>query len=250
MKFKTKLIQWSLGLALLVGAGVASAQEVFFGEDPGSGDNNVPLGATPNADAARAAFFERLVLGGTGTEDFEGFTAGEGAPLVVDFTVLTATLTGSGQVANVTPGTTDGDGRYATSGAQYWDTDQNFTVDFSQPVQAFGFYGIDMGDFAGQLTITYDTGVQQNVDIPHTVNGPTGSVLYFGFVSPQAFSSITFSNSDQGDVFAFDDFTVQLTVPPPPPGPPSVAIPTQSPLGLGVLAALLLLVGGLAVRRP
>ncbi len=224
------------------------AQEVFFGEDLGTGDNNTPLANTPNADAARADFFARLQTGGTGTEDFESFSPGMTAPLVVDFTVLTATLSGNGLIVNAPPPTTNGDGRFPTSGSQYWDTDRDFTIDFDTPVQAIGFYGIDMGDFAGQLQITYDDGSLNNVPINHTLNGPTGSVIYFGLVSPTAFSSVTFLNSDPGDVFGFDDFTVQLTVPPPPDAP-SLSVPSNTPVGLAILIGLMGLLGTVVLRR-
>lgn len=251
-----QLKRFAVALAFAFGglAASAQAQEVFFGEDQGTNDNLVPRANTPNADAARDEFFARLQTGGTGTEDFEGFTDGDASPLIVDFTVLTATLQGSGFIEDVPMGTTNGDGRYPTSGTKYWDSDRNFTITFSTPIQAVGFYGIDMGDFAGQLSVTYDDGSLVTVDIPHTLNGPTGSVIYFGLVTPVAFSAISFLNSDPGDVFGFDDFTVQVFVEDIPPiPPPEVPVPTNvpvdSPWALALLIGLMGLIGTAVLRR-
>ena len=107
-----------------------------------------------------------------------------------------------------------------------------------------------MGDFAGQLTLTYDDGSLVDVDIPHLINGPTGSVLYFGLVTEEPMSAISFANSDRGDVFGFDDFTVQLVVPDRRPPNPSIAIPTNSTIGLAVLIGLFMVLGAAVLRRP
>ena len=81
-------------LFLLMQAGAALAQTVFFGEDL------APLAGTPNSDAARDQFLANIT--GAGTEDFEGFTHGETAPLAIDFGAAgVATLTGTGQITNV-----------------------------------------------------------------------------------------------------------------------------------------------------
>jgi len=85
------------------------------------------------------------ILRTVGTEDFESFADGEEAPLEVYFgDAETATLQGTGE------------------------------IDFTEPEAAFGFYGIDVGDFSGQLTTTYEDGSPQTVTIPHTVDSPGG----------------------------------------------------------------------------
>ena len=140
---------------LLVSSATNAAPITFFGEDLGLGEGTA-LSLFPNATAAEALFLSNL-SGGVGTQDFAGFSAGTGAPLALTFPgstgSITATLSGSGFVANVAPGTTNGAGRYATSGSQYWDTSGSFSIAFSSPVSAFGFFGIDIGDFGGQVTV-------------------------------------------------------------------------------------------------
>ena len=182
----------------------------FFGEDLGLGEGT-PLAAFPNATAAEAQFLAQLV--GVGTENFEGFAAGTGAPLNLNFPGAgMATLTGSGSVANVAPNTTNGVGRYATSGSQYWETEESFGINFSAPVAAFGFYGIDIGDFEGQVTVTTVGGLNQVFNIGNTIGGQGGGVLFWGFVSTspvELVTSLSFGNTAAGvDFFGFDDMTI------------------------------------------
>lgn len=226
--------------ALLLTVGTASsgsaAPITFFGEDLGLGEFT-RLAATPNADAARASFFSNLV--GVGTETFEGFGQGTGAPLAVSFGAAgTATLGGGGSV-NTVPTGTNGVGRYPISGDKYWESGQNFTITFSDPVAAFGFYGIDIGDFGGQVTLTLAGGGAQVVNVPNTVNGRGGGVLYFGIIETLTFTSITFGNTAAGtDFFGFDDFSIGSLE--------QVKIPVPAALGLFGIA----LVGlGMAMRR-
>ncbi|RMH04982.1 MAG: hypothetical protein D6704_10215 [Nitrospirae bacterium] len=150
-------------------AGVAQAAPLtFFGEDLGLGEGT-RLPAHPNADAAQAAFLSNLV--GVGTEDFESFADGTSAPLTLTFPgVGTATLMGSGNVNEVPTGT-NGVGRYPISGTKYWETGSICNIEFSNPVAAFGFFGIDIRDFGGQVTLTLQNGSSTTLTIPNTING-------------------------------------------------------------------------------
>jgi hypothetical protein len=226
--------------ALLLALGAAgsgsAAPLTFFGEDLGQGET-VRLAATPNADAARNAFFANLV--GVGTETFEGFATGSSAPLAVSFGAAgTATLGGTGNITSVPTGTNNA-GRYPISGDKYWTSGETFTITFSNPVAAFGFYGIDIGDFGGQVTLTLAGGGAQTITVPNTVNGAGGAVLYFGIIETLTFTAITFGNSAAGtDVFGFDDFSIGSLE--------QVKIPAPAALGLfGIALAGL----GMAMRR-
>jgi hypothetical protein len=187
---------------------VASAAPVtFFGEDLGLGEGT-RLPSHPNADAARTSFLSNLV--GVGTETFEGFAQFTAAPLALNFPGAgTATLNGSGYVESV-PAGTNGFGRYPISGDKYWETGDVFSIAFTNPIAAFGFYGIDIGDFSGQVTLALQNGGVTNLVIPNTVNGSGGSVLYFGFYDTTTqYVGISFGNTAAGtDFFGFDDMTI------------------------------------------
>lgn len=200
-----------LGAMIVAGPPAAMAYDTYFGEDLGLGEAT-PLPAHPNADAARAAFFAELLS--IGTETLESFPEYTYAPLSVVFMdpsgPVTATLTGDGYVAHVPVGQTNGVGRYAISGTKYWETSDVFAITFDQPVSVFGFYGVDVGDFDGQLTLTLTDGSTLTLTVPNTVGSPGGTIIYFGFIDKDnEYTSVTFGNTQPGwDYFGFDDFTV------------------------------------------
>ena len=193
----------------------AHAYRIFFGEDLNH-SGSTPLSSFTNAQTAESNFLSGLV--GVGTETFEGFAPGSSAPLNLSFPGAgTATLQGNGTIRSVTPGTTNGVGRYAISGSNFWEVDAggNFLVNFSQQVAAFGFYGVDIGDFGGQLTLNLAAGGTKQVTVPNTIGSyasTDGSVLYYGLIAEtfeEAFTSISFNMSTgEGDYFAFDNMTI------------------------------------------
>lgn len=208
-------------------AGAASASiTTFFGFDAGQGEN-VRLASHANSDAARANFFSNLI--NVGTEDMEGFANGAGAGIVANFNGgRTATFNGTGNVANVPTGT-NGVGRYPISGNQYWESGDNFSLTFNQPIAAFGFYGIDIGDFNGQVTLTLaNTPGPVVVNIGNPTGGLGGSVLYFGLIRTEAdILGIQFGNTQAGvDFFGFDDFSIG--------GLENVVIPLPSVAGMSL----------------
>lgn len=215
----------------------------FFGEDRGIFDQNgVPSGVDfVNSKAAESEFLSHLV--GVGTEDFESFSDGTNEPLNMDFPGAgSATLSGSGEVDN-DPGT----GQNATSGNNWWRTGANgdFTITFDNPVAAFGFFGIDIGDVGAQLTLTLANGSSIDIDIPHTLesggpsSGQNGSVIYFGYIDEDnPWTSATFSNPDidGGDDFGFDDMTIgsiEQVETPPVPEPSTLLLFIAGLFGLG-----------------
>lgn len=182
----------------------------------------VRLTSFPDASSAESNFLSNLV--GVGTEDFEGFATGTSAPLNLTFPGstgnITATLSdGGGSIKSVPFGRTDGGGRYPTSGTKFWQVEaggaNNFKVDFDKAVAAFGFFGIDIGDFEGQLFLELSNGITESFTVPHKAgsDGSTsGSVLFFGIVAEdpsETFTSIKFlTTTGDEDIFAFDDFTI------------------------------------------
>ncbi len=199
-------------------AAPANAYQVFFGEDLNS-SRSTPLGTFNNAKAAETEFLANLT--GVGTETFESFADNTNGPLALNFPGAgTATLSGgNGATNHVSQGSTNGFGRYGTSGTKYWEVTAggsgNFTVGLSGPVAAFSFFGIDIGDFGGQLVLQLNDVANTRLTVDNAIGsyGSTdGSVLFFGLVAEDAseqFTQVIFETSTgQGDVFAFDDMTV------------------------------------------
>ncbi|NJK28348.1 MAG: PEP-CTERM sorting domain-containing protein [Coleofasciculaceae cyanobacterium SM2_3_26] len=238
----------------------AGAYSIFFGENINNTDPRVPLEAFPNASQAETNFLSRLV--GVGTEDFESFPVGTDEPLALDFGAAgVATLNGEGSIETAATPDERTFSRYAISGENYWRANaggNQFSIDFSQEVAAFGFYGVDLGDFGGELelVLTLASGGKQTLKVPNTVGSRgdiDGSVLFYGLIAEsenEVFTSLSFNLTapDTGaleDVFAFDDLTIgsleQVVDPPNVPEPSTVA---------GILALGLLGLGQLRKRFP
>jgi hypothetical protein len=137
----------------------------------------------------------------------------------------------------------------------------SFTITFNQAVQAFGFYGTDIGDFGGSLTLElYETDDATTPSVTLSVfeaspSSPSseetdppgeplgGSLLFFGFFdSAKSYKKIGFFATSDDDAFGYDDMMVASLTNVPPPNP------TPEPAGLA-LAGLALAAAGLARRR-
>ncbi len=239
-------MKWTPLVAAGLAAGLLSpthaAPVTFFGENTAPGETT-----TGDPVTAHTAFLSTLT--GVGVEDFEGIAANTTSPITLSFPGsagdITATLSGGGAQIYNTPYK----GRFATSGSNLVETDTggSFTISFSQAISAFGFYGTDIGDFGGQLTLRLTpAGGGSDVDlvVPHTIDAADGSLLFFGFYDlDQTYTGLSFLNSTGADAFAFDDMIVgdrQQVTPPPTPTAP-IPLPAAGWLligGLGALAAL------------
>lgn len=233
-----------IAAAVAACASAQAAPTIYFGENqsPAQAVSGDPLNA-------RNAFASNL--SGVGTETFESQTFNATAPLNLTFpgssSSIGALLEGTGRVSNTAD--TVNAGRFNTTGAngapaagQWWSVEGEFTVTFSTAVSAFGFYGTDIGDFNGRLTIdlTDINDVVTSFVVDHTISGNNASLLFWGFVdSGNSYKKVTFGNTAPGtDFFGFDDMIV---------GDAGQVVPLPEPSTIALLGACL--IGAAAARR-
>jgi hypothetical protein len=230
----------------------ASAQSEFFGEDlfgfPSSAGVVSRSLVFPTASAAQALFLAALT-GDVGTETFESLLHGTATPVPLTFPGAgLATVTGSGVVHSYgVSGEWRGNDRYPTSGDRFFDVlaGGDFAVQFATPVAAFGFFGVDIGDVAGQLSLEFVAAAgTTTVVVPHTVGSgqsTTGGVIFYGRIdAANPFTEVRFLNDTPGDNFAFDDMTIASV---------AQVRTAPEPSTLALLATAMAAGGGLAAWR-
>jgi hypothetical protein len=226
-------------LAAIPAAGVG-AQTVYYGQ------NNAGTINQAIADA-RNGFLG--ALGGVSTESFETIAVGTRAPIALGFAGAgTATLTGTGAVAGAPSA-----GAFATEGSRYYlvttSTGNEFTINFSNAIAAFGFFGTDLGDAGSNLFLRFTRadGTTFQTQVPFNAATPlaSGNRLFYGFIdTSNPFTAVQFVSTGSGDVFGFDEMTIgtsgQVV------NPPNV-IP--EPATVALLGGGLALAGAFARRR-
>lgn len=180
------------------------AQTTYFGENTAPG--NTVTGAPVTA---RNTFLSQL--SGTSTEDFTGFAINS-TPNPLTFTGSAGSITGTLTGGTIASGA-NSFGRFPTSASNYLETSSSaFQITFSEAIAAFGFYGTDIGDFSGQLSIELlRAGGNTTLLVPHTLSGPNGSLLFYGVIdTANPFTGVRFLNSsgNDDDFFGFDDLTI------------------------------------------
>jgi hypothetical protein len=141
---------------------------------------------------------------------------------------------------------TNGNGRYANSNPAYYETrsttNQNttFRINFTQNVTAFGFVGIDIGDYGSQLSLVFLRGGVQVAtwQLPYTASygdnsRRDGSRLFAGFnaaSNAEHFDEVRFLGTNRDDIFAFDDMTIAVV-----PEPATVGLLATGIAALGLV---------------
>ncbi len=229
--FRTHATAAALAFAGALGLSSASAA-TYFGQDLNADPDNTATWV--NASSARSNFIAALDT--YGEQDFESFANGTVPPIALDFapgSSVTADIVNAGIVNDFRDR-----GRFNTTagGTNYYQviTPSDFRVDFSEDVAAFGFYGTDIGDFDGQLSIQFlDEGgnVLFSEDVGAS-NAPNENLLFYGIVSDVAFRSVAFTATGGYDGFGFDDMIVGVA------GPSQVPLPAAGWLLLSGIAGI------------
>lgn len=187
-------------IGLMVASGLTHAGVVtnsYFGEDINAG--NLAL-THSNADAAKASFMSNVI--GSSTQSFED-------PFALPATV-NGTLSRQTSVVNA-------NGRFPISGQYYLQfaspsTDSSFTFSLGGS-NAFGFYGVDIGDFGESLSLVlhFADSTTQTLTVGHSkaLADANGAVFFQGLTADSSILSVDFVNStgNGAAILAFDDFT-------------------------------------------
>ncbi|MBI2796241.1 MAG: PEP-CTERM sorting domain-containing protein [Gemmatimonadetes bacterium] len=225
----------------------AGAQVKFFGTDENGSSST--RATNVNSAAAQASFLGALT--GVGTESFDGYADGTSSPLGLTFPGAgAATLNGTGAITSWGGSGANGAGRYAISGTKWWEArvstggSAQFQVNFGSTVAAFGFYGIDLGDFGSQLTLVFHLtgGATDSWAVPYIASlggAPPreGSILYAGYINTLGFTQVDFVGTTTDDAFAFDDMTIgSIEQVSGVPEPASIALVATGLLGVAAVA--------------
>ncbi len=222
----------------------AQAFQFFTGYDENPiPDTALPLADRVNSTAAFNAY--KANLGGVGvvTQGFEGFAKNTNLNIAmggstVDFSGVTGTFSNRAKSTDAATAlivqTADAkgltnSGTYPTEGVNgiSISSANNVAIQFSSPLQAFSFWGTDLGDSKNILTIALYNGASQvgtrRIDFLGTDAGQS-STFFYGVIgdSTELFDQVRLISSinSTGDAIGIDQLTV---------GTPSQVVPTAVP---------------------
>ncbi len=271
--FVGELVMKSFVQCVVLATGLASAGAALAGPFTSPAANQIyraedPMPFVNGVLAATSVFEERnrflrnfnVTLGAFDFEDpiLNGTTGPAPAAAIFQGSAGTTIRADLATTGDVYQGQQSGRFNTTAGGLQHLrvnsDNAGTFTLTFDKAISAFGFFGTDIGDFGGTLSlILRPEGGNTNGADDQTVevrrgNGQKnedagGNLLFFGFAGANLrYSSITFrsvGDVETGDYFGFDDFYVAdagqfITTQPPTgmPEPGSLAL-----AGLALLAA-------------
>ncbi|NBC11313.1 MAG: VPLPA-CTERM sorting domain-containing protein [Planctomycetes bacterium] len=226
-----KKLAWTAAAAL---AGVTMSASVAVAAIT----TNVTTGSLSTVKAAEAAFLSGLSVP-TATEDFEGFTADQNAP-------LTQISTAVGTFRDITPstntptdgllvldsGTTPFSGRRNTTsgGANWLDSNDSkkvkWVLDLAFQTFDIGFILSDFSDVSATMRVRFRDGTNIDTNILPGSGGSNsnGSLAFVESSFTQAATSVTFLVDSNNDGWGIDDVTVSAV-----PLPAGIAL-----MGLGL----------------
>lgn len=150
----------------------------------------------------------------TAAIDYDGVPGGSG--VIANGTVTNPnntaqTLAGAGLYGVTANGAVNDD----QTTDQFFFTNGGFNLNFTSgaPVFAFGFWGVDIGDFDKAFTarIFDRSNNQLGADLVYAGGKPSGSLLFAGYVGNQPISRVRFVFQDNAkDGFGFDEMTIGI----------------------------------------
>jgi hypothetical protein len=208
----------------------------FNGYDLNTSSPLIPLTkvTAPSSEGAFKTFSDNLADATVTTESFEGVSGAiNGLIRTISNTTATfsytqknptdpnnpgvpGTATTSVQKANGTTGFTNS-GTYPTDGIYgiSINSENNFSISFSNSLAAFGYFGTDLGDGGNILTMKFFNGntLVNSTAVPTNVGSANSSEFFFGFIadSPaEEFNRVEFvsSISGNGDAIGIDQIKV------------------------------------------
>jgi hypothetical protein len=229
----------------------------FNGYDPNNGVGSPPprltTATSPNSQAAFANFSSNLNGATVTTESFETAatpvgTFIDGLSTSISGTNATFSYTKKSDGSSANGGSTTqvqladsagntNSGTYPTDGVRgiSINSANNFSISFSNPLAAFGYFGTDLGDNSNTLTMKFFNGSTEvnSTLIPVNSNSFNSSEFFFGFIADnptQYFNRVAFvsSISTTGDAIGIDQIKIGT------PGQVTTAVPEPSSL-LGTL---------------
>ena len=205
--------------SLLCATSLFAAPDVYFGEDVSTypvsppGPDQVSRPVIPNSRRVNAQFLSRI--SGAVTESFEGMPT-DSAPTSLTFGSTTATLSGTRKIFTVPNPAETYLGLFPITGTKLLGLlSENgrpslFTVTFSTPQSAFGFFGSDLERNNFALRLIYQDNTSSSIPVPVTLPQGSGGAFFFGVIDKlRPFTSVEFMNlGGFNEYFGFDDLTI------------------------------------------